>query len=278
MNTKRINVVTKGIFWLAFISLLATTVPHTAWTFHEYETGEATMLNLWFTSVDIWWCISFGVAIGIDALIAWLSFVKVLGKSRADNNIVWLFIGLLCTLSWYCNYLYAMAHNPVQKIDIWNIQLLGGLTTTGSITPVIISAIPLFVIAYTFMFSKLADSKEITSQELAAMANELEALNIQKSRIKQAKRKSLVGDINGVWDSAREVVTHVKATKDISEAPEEEMPKEQDTGPMVTITPMTSLEVYTPEISTDSLETVSSSNGHHTLPIVRSKRRRESLD
>src|SRR5712664_3122057 len=221
MNTKRINVVTKVIFWLAFISLLATTLPHTAWVFYQYETGETTIIPLWFTSVDVWWFISFGVAIGIDALIAWLSFVKVLGKNKTDDSIVWLFIGLLCALSWYCNYLYAMAHNPVQKIDIWNIQLLGGLTTTGSITPVIISAIPLFVIAYTFMFSKLADSKGVTSQELAALANELEALNIQKSRIKQAKRKSLVGDINGVWDSAKEEVTHVKATKDTSEIPKE---------------------------------------------------------
>jgi hypothetical protein len=269
MNTKRINVVTKGIFWLAFISLLATTIPHVAWCYHEYEQGETTILNLWFTSVDVWWLISFGVAIGIDALIAWLSFVKVLGKNRTDDNIVWVFIGLLCALSWYCNYLYAMAHNPIQKIDIWNISLLGGFTTTGSITPVIISAVPLFVIAYTFMFSKLADSKEITSQELAAIANELEAVTIQKARIKTAKRKSFVRDINGVWDSAKEVVTHVRTTQDTTETP----PSEQDTGPLVTVNPMTTLSVYTPETTTDSFETVPPSNGHiDDIPIYRRRK------
>jgi hypothetical protein len=273
MSTKRINVVTKVIFWLAFISLLATTIPHLAWLYHEYETGETTTLNLWFTSVDLWWCISFGVAIGIDALIAWLSFVKVLGTTRTDDNVVWLFIGLLCALSWYGNYLYAMAHNPVQKIDIWNIQLLGGLTTTGSITPVIISAIPLFVIAYTFMFSKLADSKGGNLSRASRIANELEALNIQKSRIKQAKRKSLVGDINAVWDSAKEVVTHVRSTQDTTEAP-----KEQDTGPLVTLTAMDNLAVYTPETTTDSLETMPFQNGYaENIPIVRSRRRRETL-
>ncbi|HYT45713.1 MAG TPA: hypothetical protein VEP90_25535 [Methylomirabilota bacterium] len=266
MNTKRINVVTKVIFWLAFISLLATSIPHIAWVFYQYETGETTRVTLWSISVDFWWLVSFGIAIGIDALIAWLSFVKVLGKNRSDDNVVWLFIGLLCALSWYCNYLYAMAHNPIQKIDIWNIPLVFGLTT-GSITPIIVSSVPVFVIGYTFMFSKIADTKEVTSQELAAIANELEALNIQKSRIKQAKRKSLVGDITGIVDSAKEVVTHVKDNHDIPKT----VSDEQETGPIASVS---QLVTYTPETTTEGLETVLASNGHHAdIPVYRRKKK-----
>lgn len=207
---KEVHFVTKLIFWLAFVSLLATTIPHVAWLYHEYEQGETTIINLGFTSVDFWWLVSYGVAISIDVLVAWLSFVKILGKSRTDDNVTWVFIGLLCALSWYCNYLYAMAHNPMQQIDIWSISLLGGLTTTGSITPVIVSAIPVFVVAYTFMFSKLASTTQLSSKELAAIASELEAVTVQKARIKSVKRRALVGSITGLVDSAKDVVQHTK--------------------------------------------------------------------
>jgi len=111
--------ITLAIFWLAFGSLLATSIPHVAWLYQLYEPDN------WYTLTT-----SYGIAIGIDVMTAWLSFICARGKA-IDKWVTVTFIIALAALSNYANYLYDMAHSPVTRGDIWSIRILLGLTTTG---------------------------------------------------------------------------------------------------------------------------------------------------
>ena len=192
--------ITLGIFWTAFGSFLATSIPHVAWLYQSFEPQEGA-----------WQFVaSYGIAIGIDVMIAWLSFVQTIGGKSKGVWFTWVFIILLGVLSWYANYLYDMQHSPIHQVNIWAIELLGGWMTTGYITPIIISAIPLFAIAYTLMLSKLGARQVESVEEMRArladlqqrkeVEKELKALN--KGRVKQA--------LTSVIDDSREVFNHAR--------------------------------------------------------------------
>ena len=214
--------ITLGIFWTAFGSFLATSIPHVAWLYQAFEPKDGA-----------WeFVASYGIALGIDVMIAWLSFVQTIGKSKGVW-FTWVFIVLLGVLSWYANYLYDMQHSPIHQIDIWTIELLGGWTTTGYITPIIISAIPLFAIAYTLMLSKLGARKVESVEEMRArlsdlqqrkeVEKELKALN--KGRWKQALT-SVIDDGMEVFNHARTRVQHdVQST---SQAGDEQASTEEE--------------------------------------------------
>lgn len=193
--------ITLGIFWTAFGSFLATSVPHVAWLYQEFEPKDG---GAWqFVA-------SYGIAIGIDVMIAWLSFVQTIGGKNKGVWFTWVFIVLLGVLSWYANYLYDMQHSPIHHLDIWTIALLGGWTTTGDLTPMITSAIPVFAIAYTLMLSTLGARNVESVEDMRArltdlrqrkaVEKELNALN--KGRLKQA--------LTSMIDDSREVLTHAR--------------------------------------------------------------------
>ena len=75
---------TVAIFWIAFGSFLATSIPHVAWLYQSFEPQDG------------WWygITSYGVAVGIDVMIGWLSFVQTMGRGR-EVWFTWVFIGLL---------------------------------------------------------------------------------------------------------------------------------------------------------------------------------------
>ena len=172
-------IVTRVIFFLAFSSLLATTIPHVAWLYHAYEPTSF-----------IWWVISYGIAVGIDAMACWLMWTyAIVGKG--GKGVVWVFIALLVMLSWYANWLHSEAFNPAYTVNIWTIDLGFGITT-GFLTPVIVSAIPLFIIVYTFIYGKVANVKTETLEE---KATRLEDEKVAKNRIRAATKGRLISRI-----------------------------------------------------------------------------------
>src|SRR5260221_2818073 len=93
---------TKILFWLAFAAFLSTSIPHVAWVFFHYE-PQHDGYGL------IWWGLSYAVAIGIDVLICWLSYMRAeqTQQGKGDGAITWGFITLLALLSWFCNWIFA---------------------------------------------------------------------------------------------------------------------------------------------------------------------------
>jgi excisionase family DNA binding protein len=196
----RSQLITKIIFWLAFGAFLSVSIPHVAWMYHAYEPQD----------LPIWWVIAYAVAVGIDILVCWLSWIQSNGN-RSDRAVTWVFIGLLAALSWYGNYLYSMAHNPAYQVNIWMIDLGFGVTT-GQVTPVIVSAIPVFIIGYTYMLGKVnnASVKPKTAKELQAEADELEQAAEAKHRIATVKRAGKVSLLTGFIDGVTDVAKHAR--------------------------------------------------------------------
>jgi len=160
------NKVTRFLFWLAFMTFLCASIPHVAWIFDQFESGSnAQIITLGSFQFDIWQGLSYLIALSIDALVMWLSFQLSIGKNKVDAGLTWSFILILSALSWYCNWLYSIAHSPASHIDIWSLPLFGGITTVGTFTPCIVSAFPVFSIGYTFMLSRLSKAS-MTPEEL----------------------------------------------------------------------------------------------------------------
>jgi len=195
--------ITKVIIWLGFCSFLSISIPHVAWLYQVYEPS-----NDFYAVVT-----SYGAAIGIDVMIAWLSFICASGKVL-DWVVTVVFILALCFLSQYANFLYAMAHNPIYNpSDVWNISVLGGLSTTGYLTPLIISAIPFFSLAYTFMLSRLTGVKIDTAALEEQLKNKKDALDIRRKYQPESK-DSLEDKAKGALTSIVGVVRH--AVKEVS--------------------------------------------------------------
>lgn len=195
---------TKIVFWLAFGAFLAMSVPHVAWVFRFYEPHN--------DGYDLaWWAMSYGVAISIDVLICWLSYTRSeQTTSKGDGVITWTFIFLLALLSWYCNWLFA---ESMIGTNVWSISLGWGWTI-GTLTPLIVSAIPVFMIAYTYMSRRILGVKSASKsvQELEQEANELEAKLAAKQRI-----NSLRNQHNSSWISGKiQMFKHAVSPEDVS--------------------------------------------------------------
>lgn len=200
---------TRLFFWFAFIVFLSTSIPHVAWTFHEYEGTGTPALSLWGLMIDIWWVLSYLMAISIDALVAWLSFLLSMGKQKGEIGFMWAAIALLSLFSWFLNWIYAMSHDPASRVNVWGIHILMGITTVGYITPVLVSALPVFTVGYAFMVSRLARAN-MTAHELEERVNELEALATQKARLAALSKGSVTSRIKAGISSLVDVASFTK--------------------------------------------------------------------
>lgn len=212
--------ITKAFFWVAFGAFLAMSIPHVAWVFRFYEPRH--------DGYDIaWWGISYGVAISIDLLICWLSYTRSEQQAtKSDGFVTWAFILLLALLSWYCNWLFA---ESMIGVNVWSISLAYGWTV-GSLTPLIVSAIPMFMIAYTYMSKKIigATSHVKSAQELKQENDELEATLTEKSRRSALKNQQLSTWISGKKQVLSEALSRPNdpqiSSDSSSESPQNEEP------------------------------------------------------
>jgi hypothetical protein len=175
---------TRVLFWVAFSIFLAVSIPHIAWVFHAFEPqGDGFD--------GIWWALAYGFAIAIDVVICWLSYIKSTEEASSDVWLVWAFIGALVVMSWYFNWIYAKAHDPIHPgVNVWDMQIIPqwgfiGGWSVGTVTPVIISALPVFVIAYTYMLGKVTRMKSTAAKSLA----ELQAEAAEAEQRAQAERR-----------------------------------------------------------------------------------------
>src|SRR5713226_1055600 len=197
-NAQRI--ITLGLFWGAFLSFLAVSIPHVAWLYQTYEPKDGS----WYTLVT-----TYGVAVGIDVMIAWLSWVQVAGKG-ARSGVTWVFIVALSLLSWYANYLYGMNNDPIRQADIWNISIAFGITTTGYITPCIISAVPLFSLAYTAMLHTVMNQKVETVEEMRIRLTEMRDRKEVEKELKEVQGGGFANRIIGAAQAGKDTVVGIK--------------------------------------------------------------------
>jgi len=196
------------ILWAAFFMFLSLSIPHLAWVFHQFEGTESKIVTLGKVQIDLLWIECYGVALGIDATVAALAYLLQLGlNSGFTKGIVWAFTVALSGLSWYLNYLFDMAHKPIQA-SVWNIGIAGGLTTTGYATPLVTSAVPVFLVAYTFIIDIVGNKKQVSLEDLQKEVEEKKKLSAVKKELKDLNRSNLVNSIKGAVSSVAEVATY----------------------------------------------------------------------
>jgi len=206
---------TKVLFWGAFGIFLMVSIPHVAWVFRQYEPQDQGIAGF------VWWVLAYGFAIAIDGVIGWLSHIKSEGTTGADKGFVWGFIVVLVIMSWYFNWVFSMAHDPSKKTpDVWSFVLTNQMwfvpsITVGQLTPVVISALPVFIIAYTFILGKVNAMKVAAAKSLAdlqAEANEAEQRTKAEQRIRAAQKqqKDTSDPLGNVFSLARRVRTEAQ--------------------------------------------------------------------
>ena len=188
----------KVLIWFGFIALLAISVPKVAWIVRSYEGATPVLISQWGITIDALWILPLFVAICIDVLILALTYAVSNDKARASQISMWLFVGLLCGLSCYCNLLYNEAHTP--DGSIWSNQLV------SSITPYILAGVPLFALCYTLILSRLNGNGETLEEKATRLENEKAA----KLRIQAVNQGKLTDRLKAAISSVADVASHAK--------------------------------------------------------------------
>lgn len=215
MQQSKQQVATRVLFWSAFGIFLMVSIPHVAWVFRQYEPQDQGITGF------VWWVLAYGFAIAIDGVIGWLSHIKSEGTTKSDQSFIWGFIVVLVMMSWYFNWVFSMAHDPSQKKpDVWTFVLTSQMwfipsVTVGQLTPVVISALPVFIIAYTFILGKVNAMKVAAAKslmDLQAEANEAEERAKAEKRIRAAQneQKEKRDPLGNVFTLAKRVRTEAQ--------------------------------------------------------------------
>jgi hypothetical protein len=203
--------IVRGLIWSGFVALLAVSVPKIAWVFRSYEDPTPLMI----AGIDARWLVPFFVAICIDALILALTYAVSVDRARASQFGMWSFVGLLCGLSYYCNYLYNAAYASTGSI--WSHPFV------GTVTPFIISGVPLFALCYTLILKRIDGAGETFEEK----ATRLESERAAKERIATIKRERSVKGVTALFDAGMSVVRHVKSRVKNEETEQENARKEE---------------------------------------------------
>ena len=227
MQQSKQQVATRVLFWSAFGIFLLVSIPHIAWVFRQYEPQDPGIGGF------VWWVLAYGFAIAIDGVIGWLSHIKSEGTTWKDQGFIWTFIVVLVLMSWYFNWVFSEAHDPSKQVlDVWSFVLTNHLwflpsLTVGQLTPVVISALPVFIIAYTFILQKVntmkrMDAKSLT--ELQTEAGEAEQRAEAEKRIREAQKghKNEHDTLDTVFSLARRVRTEARGLLGEKRDPETE--------------------------------------------------------
>lgn len=189
-----VKIVMAVIFYSGLTVFLLGSIDHVAWFFHLYEPQS--------TPGD-WWALvpSYGKAGALDLAIFFLAYVAATGQT-ADKVLTWTFTIILSCVSLYANYVYAMFFSPLHQHDIWSIQILFGVTTTGWLSPLIASSYPLFAIVFMYLIERVISRKAETPEQ---MRQRLQTLKEKKEIERQIKEVEGPGFIQRAKNSALEV-------------------------------------------------------------------------
>ncbi|GAC1394657.1 MAG: hypothetical protein NVS4B11_26670 [Ktedonobacteraceae bacterium] len=221
MQQSKQQIATKVLFWGAFGIFLMVSIPHIAWVFRQYEPQDPGVAGF------MWWVLAYGFAIAIDGVIGWLSHIKSEGTTWKDQGFIWTFIVVLVLMSWYFNWVFSEAHDPSKQVtDVWRYVLTNQLwflpsLTVGQLTPVVISALPVFIIAYTFILQKVNAMKTTAAKSLADLqqeAGEAEQRAEAEKRIRDAQKtqkneRDIVGNAFGFAKKVRQEAQNLVGEK-----------------------------------------------------------------
>jgi hypothetical protein len=155
---------TKILFMAAVFSFLGVSIPKVATIFAIYEPQHDGLSWMWHG-------FSIAAAAGIDILAGYLTLIMMSKKtSRRDNVFIWTFIIALVLYSCYCNWLFDMLNNPTPT-NVWSMTLIAipfvGEWTVQDVTPVMVSILPVFIIAYAAIAHLVGVKKEAVTLSLA---------------------------------------------------------------------------------------------------------------
>src|SRR5258708_1999647 len=151
---------TKIFFMIGVFSFLAVSIPHVGAIFRMYEPIAPGLLD------TMWNICSFAAAAGIDVLAGWLTLVMMNKEARGrDKVIIWTFIIALMVFSWYCNWVFDELHSP-HPINVWAITIISlpwlGSWTVDQLTPLVVSALPVFIVAYASIAHLVGVKQNVT--------------------------------------------------------------------------------------------------------------------
>src|SRR5260221_3544328 len=201
---------TKIIFMIAVFSFLGVSIPHVGAFFGMSEPiAQGTLDTMWNIC-------SFAAAAGIDILAGWLTLVMMNKDARGrDKAIIWTFIIALMVFSWYCNWLFDMLNSP-HPVNVWAITAINlpfiGIWTVDQLTPLIVSALPVFIVAYASI-AHLVDVKKETPvisladlKQKAAEAQERAAAQVAiikaQNMVNEEKATTAIGLGKTLWNKA----------------------------------------------------------------------------
>lgn len=281
----------KAILWVVAFALctyLIASISHVAFVFRLFEPSTPAYINLWVTQIDFYQIESYAEAIGIDVVTSLLITFCLLQKKKQNTALLVFIIVTLVLYSIVFNFAYTSYFNPLVQGHIWGIRILFGLFSLGDILPSMVSAYPLFILAYTLIAIFTRDVKEMSPDELKAEADRLEQITLQRQRIQAAKRQGRNASMIGAIDSTADITSHVVSklpplpfrkdkkqtdtpaqtdtpTKAASTPVEALAPIEtasaQDTGPITLVTASAQIDL-TPVEVTASAPTGYNGNGH----------------
>lgn len=179
-----VKVVMAATFYAGLTIFLLGSIDHVAWFFHLYEPQS--------TPGDLWALVpSYGKAGSLDLAIFFLAYVAATGQT-GDKFVTWTFTVILSGVSLYANYIYAMFFSPEHQADIWQIQILWGITTTGWLSPLIASSYPLFAIVFMYLIERVISRKAETPAQMQARLNTLRMKKALEKEIKEVEGPGLI--------------------------------------------------------------------------------------
>lgn len=197
-----LKIVIAVIFYAGLTGFLLSSIDHVAWFFHLYEPASAPG--------DGWAMVpSYGKAGALDLAIFFLAYVAATGQT-ADKVLTWTFTIILSCVSLYANYLYAMFFSPEHQHDIWHIQILWGVTTTGWLSPIIASSYPLFAMIFMYLIERVISRKAETPQEMRVRLQTLREKKEIEQQIKNVTKGQVKGAAIEAIDNGLEVFHHFR--------------------------------------------------------------------
>ena len=134
-------------------------------------------------------------------------------KSSQAFLWTWLFILALTAYSWFINWEYARQFQSTMLANVQGVELnfLFFTRQVRDINPILASMVQVLALAYTWISDKIAaNEKELTAAQLKAKADELEAVQKEKTRIKAITKGKTKEATLGVIDSGFDVFHHLK--------------------------------------------------------------------
>jgi hypothetical protein len=197
-----LKVVIAVIFYAGLTGFLLSSIDHVAWFFHLYEPASQPG--------DGWAMVpSYGKAGALDLAIFFLAYVAATGQA-ADKVLTWTFTIILSCVSLYANYLYAMFFSPEHQADIWHIQILWGVTTTGWLSPIIASSYPLFAMIFMYLIERVISRRAETPEEMRQRLHALKEKKEIEQQIKAVTKGQVKGAAIEAIDNGLEVFNHVR--------------------------------------------------------------------